>query len=455
MPSVTLPFVFVVAGLLALCTGIVWLVVRPSLLTTYHYNQDIIALTHLFVLGWISSVVMGATYQLVPVALETNLYSETLARWQFILHLVGFAGMVWMFHVWNLKQVGHFGSVLGLSVGLFVYNIGQTLRRVSKWSVTATAIAAALSWISVAVLAGLSIAAAKCLNGTESTAAPAALTAPLLNGLRSVAALVAKFDPIGAMHAHAHLGAVGCFTMLIVGVSYKVIPMFTLSEVQSRRRAAASVVLLNFGLAASFTAVLLRSPWKMASTAIAVLALVVYGRELAAILRNRKRRILDWGIKYFLTSVLLLIPVTALALVLSWPALPLNAFTGQLENLYGFLALVGFISLAILGMLYKIIPFLIWFRCYGRQVGRAQVPSLADLYSSRWQAIGYWAFVAGLATTSFGILSGSELATRWGCGLIALNLVTFLFNLGLMLGHVFHPRLKALAAHSPSTPKLA
>ncbi len=31
--------------------------------------------------------------------------------------------------------------------------------------------------------------------------------------------------------------------MLIVGVSYKLVPMFTISEIQSRRRALASVVL--------------------------------------------------------------------------------------------------------------------------------------------------------------------------------------------------------------------
>src|ERR1039458_5491153 len=81
-PSVTLPLIFTMTGLLALCAGIVWLVVQPSILATYHYNQNVIAATHLFVLGWICSVVMGAMYQLVPVALETKLYSEKLAACQ-------------------------------------------------------------------------------------------------------------------------------------------------------------------------------------------------------------------------------------------------------------------------------------------------------------------------------------------------------------------------------------
>ena len=111
-PSVTLPLRFMVTGMLALFTGVSLLVLRPEMLATYHYNQYVIAATHLFVLGWICTIVMGAMYQLVPVALETKLYSEKLAAWQFVFHLVGFTGMVWMFWTWNMKQVGHFGSVL-------------------------------------------------------------------------------------------------------------------------------------------------------------------------------------------------------------------------------------------------------------------------------------------------------------------------------------------------------
>ena len=147
-PSIALPLTFTMTGLLALCTGVVWLVLQPDILATYHYNQYVIAATHLFVLGWICSVVMGAMYQLVPVALETKLYSEKLARWQFAFHAVGFIGMVWMFRVWNMKQVGHFGCVLAVGVGLFVYNMARTLWRVPKWNVTATAVSAALAWIS-------------------------------------------------------------------------------------------------------------------------------------------------------------------------------------------------------------------------------------------------------------------------------------------------------------------
>ena len=81
------------------------------------------------------------------------------------------------------------------------------------------------------------------------------------------------------MHAHAHLGGVGCSTILIVGVSYKLIPMFTLSEVQSCARAGWSIALLNLGLIGSFVCILFRNPGRPLFALIVVAALAVYGWE--------------------------------------------------------------------------------------------------------------------------------------------------------------------------------
>ena len=151
------------------------------------------------------------------------------------------------------------------------------------------------------------------------------------------------------------------------------------------------------------------------------------GREVAysdaptirAIVRARKRRALDWAMKYFLTGVILLLPLCIIGLVLSWPNLPLNATTGQFENAYGCLALVGVISMAIVGMLYKIVPFLVWQTIYSKQIGLRKVPSLAELYSHRLQAWGYWSFIVGLAVALAGILASHSLLARCGAGAIA------------------------------------
>lgn len=452
VPSVRVPLQFVLTGVVALVAGMVILVRRPDLLATYHYNQYIIATTHLFVLGWITSIVMGAMYQLVPVALETRLYSERLARWHFPLHLIAVAGMVWMFWKWDMKQVAHFASAYAAGVGLFVYNIGRTLWRVPRWNVVATAVLSALAWFCLTLCAGLAIAAGKCTYESAVSLAPTSFWGAVIHSLQAVGRFATRFDQIAAMHAHAHLGVVGIFVMLIVGVSYKLLPMFMLSDVQQVWRARASVTLLNLGLAGEFFTIVLRSPLKQVFTAAIVLALVLYGFEVAAIVQARKRRTLDWGLKYFLTAVGLLAPVSLLAMVLSLPGLPFNALTGQLENLYGVLGILGVVSFAIIGMLYKIIPFLVWYASYSRHIGKARVPSLADLYSPGLQVAGYWTYLGGLLGAGSGIVLSHPLLCRAGAMLLLTSLGILVVNLGLILRHLLKPRIQPLRAAPAKLP---
>jgi len=450
-PSVSLPLRFMLTGLVALFFAVGWIIAKPSILASYHYNQYVIAATHLVVLGFICTVVMGAMYQLVPVALETKLYSERLAKWQFALHVIGFIGMVAMFNVWNMKQVGHFGSVLAVGVGLFVYNMARTLWRVPKWNVVATAVTAALIWFSLTIFVGLSIAAAKCVYEASEGLATADGVKQVVGGLRVVAGIVSRFDAIGAMHAHAHLGVVGFFVMLIVGVSYRLVPMFTLTEVQSKRRAALSILCLNIGLAGSVVTILLRNPLKPMFAVIAVSGLAFFGWELRAMLRARKRAVLDWGLKTFLVAVAMLIPVCLLALVLSWPTHPLNQFFSMLENVYGFLGLFGVVTLAILGMLHKILPFLVWFGVYSPHVGRAQLPLTSQMVSERAQAAGLFRYLVGLLVISVAILLESEPTVRAGGACLFASLLLFGWNAAKVFAHFRNPQIKPFPTTKPAT----
>ncbi|HVV01195.1 MAG TPA: hypothetical protein VHH88_07510 [Verrucomicrobiae bacterium] len=416
-------------GLLALFAASGWIVARPEILTLYHYNPLTIAATHLFVLGWLCSVVMGAMYQLVPVALETRLHSVRLAKVHFALHAIAVPGMVLAFRAWRPGWVAVFGAVFAAGAGLFIYNIARALAKIPKWNAVAAAVVSALAWISLAMSAGLLLAVARSGQGN----------------------FMNHFQPLSAVHAHAHLGVLGFFITLMAGVSYRLIPMFTLSEIQSPRRALASGILLNAGLAGAFVTVLFLWKLKVLFAGVIGAGFAVYGWEIATILSARKRRMLDWGIKYFLTAVGLLLPLVLLALVLSWPDLPLNSLTARFENLYGFTAIAGVVSLAVIGMLYKILPFLIWFGTYSKHIGRAQVPALADMVSERAQCLGYWVFLAALGGTACAILLGDVRVVRAGAYLFAAGLLTLAWNVAKVLSHHFRPHLAPLAP--PPQPK--
>jgi hypothetical protein len=419
-PSITLPLRFILAGLVSLCVGVGWLAFRPEILTVYHYGSQVIALAHLFVLGWITSTIMGATYQLAPVALETKLFSESWARIQFWFHLAGFVGMTWMFWVWNLLGVIYFGLLFAAAVGMFVYNIGRTLRSAPRRSVVSFGISSSLVWLSLTVLAGLFLAASKRWE-------------------------FSPFTPLAQMHAHAHLGGIGFFLTMMMGVSFKLLPMFLLSEVRSARRAWWSMMLLNAGLAGLFVAMLFSHPLKLAFSVVIAVGISLYLAEIAAIVRGRKRSHLDWSMRSFLLAISLLAPLSILGIVLNWPGLPGTLFTLQLENLYGFLGFFGVVTFGMMGMLYKIVPFLVWIARYSSEVGKSKVPSLAELYSARMQAVSCWLFISGLLAVSWAILMQNQAAMQWCWLLIAGSIAALAVNMGMILRHYFHPNLQPLS----------
>lgn len=416
-PNIFLPLRFVAVALLALAAAAAWLVIEPTLITDYHYGPHAVALTHLLLLGFAASVVMGVVYQLAPVALEARLHRERLARVQFCFHVIGVAGMVWMFRKWDVRQVGHFGSVFAIGVILFVFNIVRTLLRVPRWNVVAFGIASAVGWLLVTMLAGLFLACAKCWPW------------------------ITPFEPLAEMHAHAHLGGLGIFVMLTVAVAYRLVPMFAVSEIQNHRRAVWSIALLDIGVAGLAATILIRSPWKLAFAFVSIAGLALFALELVAILRARKRRTLDWGLRYFLTGAGFLAPLSLLAIVLCWPGLPATRITAQFENAYAIFAVLGVLAFAMLGMLYKILPFLVWFHRYSPEIGRGRVPTLAEMPSSRLQAIGYALHLPGVLIAAAASVLGHTRCATLAAVLIAASALIFAINAVLIGSHLLRRRV--------------
>ena len=411
-PSASLPLRFIVFGLIALGIAAGWLAARPSLITQYHYGPGVIAFTHLVMLGFAGSVAMGVLYQLTPVALEAKLHSERPARWHWWMHIIGVPGMVWMFLHWDMKQVGHFGSVFGVGVALFAYNMARTLAKVPRWTPVVAGIASAVGWLIITMLAGLFLACAKCWPW------------------------ITPFPALAQMHAHAHFGVLGFFILLTVAVTYRIVPMFAISSVQSTRRAWWSIALINVGIAGLIPAILFQSAWRIAAAVTVIVGLTLFGMELRAILRIRMRPALDWGMRTFLTGVALLVPLSVIAIVLCWPGLPATPHTYQCENVYAVLGILGVLWMPILGMLEKILPFFVWFHRYGNEIGRRPVPQLVEMYSTKLQAWGYWLHLTALAGLAVAAATHSATMAGMGSILLASSVVTFLINAGLVLSHL-------------------
>jgi hypothetical protein len=101
-------------------------------------------------------------------------------------------------------------------------------------------------------------------------------------------------------------------------------------------------------------------------------------------------------------------------------------------------------------MLYKIVPFLVWYARYSSEIGLRKVPALADLYSSRLQACGYWLFLCGVVATGAATALGHAWAVRSGCALLTVSLGLFALNMGRIVSHLFKPKTEPLSMPAPA-----
>lgn len=414
-PSTSLPLRYFIFGLLCFLSfgvGLVW--VAPQVLGQHHYNHEAIALTHLLVLGWITTIIMGAAIQLVPVALGVSLYSERLARATFIFHVIGVAGMVTSFWFWNFRWVLWFGSSVSIGLGIFTYNIFRTLKPVKKRDIMAVHLRTALFYLALTFLAGQYLMHDKLIE-------------------------FSPFGVLAAIHAHAHLAVLGWFMMILFGVSYKLVPMFTLSELVSPRRAWTAYVLLNIGLVGLFLSLLLQNQWTPIAAGCVIAALGLWLVEMVAIFRKRKRPKLDAALKILLLALAHLPLLAGAGFWLSWPEEAPSALNAQAQTGYGLLALLGFFSLFIIAILYKILPFLVWYRRYAPLIGQRSVPQLHQLYSHVILGVSILMYISGLwGTILLSSLSYMRFSSIWLQGsttILMAGIVLFLINMGMVLTH--------------------
>jgi len=427
-PPLSIPLRFMLTGLVTLWVGAAWFLFRPDLLVEYHYGPQIIALTHLIAIGFVGSVVMGVVYQMFPVVLGSiveggnevgggaggvRLYSEKLARRHYWFHTIGFVGMVAMFWIWNIKQVGHFGSVFATGVGIFAWNIWKTYKPHRVRHPVVFGVLSSVTWLVSAVLAGLYLASAKSWPR------------------------ISFFNPLSQLHGHAHLALLGAFVILLVGASYRMLPMFLLSEIQSVKRAWVSLILLDVGLVGLVPAMTLSLEWKCLFAWVICAGLGCFAMEARAIFGARKRRQLDLGLKVFLGALCMLGIVACFGVILSWPGRAPTEFLVQLENVYGYLAVFGVLTPAIQAILLKVMPFLVWTRAYGHQVGIRPTPTLAEMGSRQLQfgfavcyVTGVLAAGLGIALKMSGVVQGAWLLVVVAQICYAANVVKILRHLG-------------------------
>jgi cbb3-type cytochrome oxidase subunit 1 len=410
----------------AFLTALFWAPFRVSDLQDFYYQGHDLALTHLITLGWITMTIMGASFQLVPVALETTLYSERMARWQFWLMLVGVTAMVGHFWLGRHPGMASGAALVLLAVILFLINMGRTLWRLPRWDVIAMHVAAALAYLAATALLGNLMALDKIYD--------------FLGG-----------QVLRTIHAHAHLAGIGWITMMIFGAGYKLIPMFSLAELGQERLARWEFWMLNIGLIGLFWSLLFQSMWAVPFALLVTLAIGLFLWKMREVLRSRRRPRLDWGLRHALSAMSYLGLATILGVWLSTGRVPSEEFGARLAFGYGVLALLGWVSVMIIGMMYKIIPFLVWHHRYSDLVGLRPVPPATQFLGDAAPRMGFWLLHAGIVVTVGGLILESSVGIQ--AGTIGLSLAGLCFGVGLLrIYRHLVPRLTPLPQINTAVP---
>ena len=416
----TLPLAYLATAAIAFVLAALALPGLGAALAGHYYHPRLLALTHVVTLGWITLAIMGASYQLIPVAIERPLSSEHLGAGSFPALAAGIIGMV-----------GHFwiGRWDGLAWAAALVGAGPSSTR-STWPERARARPLVLHRPRVALaLGGLALTAAF------------GVTLAITHGAR-----VFPGGLLGAVHAHFHLALLGWIAPMILAVAARVYPMFLLAPEPGGWGASIQLGGLGLGVPAVAAGLALGRPALVVPGAVAVgVALAVHVRWVAGFARRRKRPTLDWGLRFVLTGTACLVPSGALGL-----ALALGLGSGPRVALaYAVLALGGWVSLTIVGMMLKIVPFLVWYRVYAPRAGREPVPTLAQLSWPAGERLAYGLLTAGILGLAATVAAGAPAAITVAGAIVGIGALVFAAALGRTLWHL---RPSGAGRHAPALP---
>jgi hypothetical protein len=385
--------------LLVGAVGLVW--IAPELAAGTYLSPHVAGVTHLFTLGWLTTTIFGALYQLLPVALGAPI------RWPRVGHVsfwtlapgVGLFACGVADNSWALYHAGIGLFAIGLT--LAVVNIAATLPRSRARDVTWAAIALALTFLTSTL--GLGIL--------------------LLHNLRTGALGAAR---VHVLATHLHVALIGWALMMMVGVSHRLLPMFLLAHGADTRWTRRAIVLLACGL--PLLAVGLNTRFSAVSWAGLVVleaGLAAFARQAWLFYRARIRKRLDVGMHFAAAALGFLMLAGALAPVV----LALGVAAPRVGTAYVVTLLLGGIVLFIVGFFYKIVPLLAWTARYRGRMGAAGAPTVADMYSAPVARVQLAVMPSGVLLLAAAVLPGITPLAYAGAVLFALGVVLFVTQL--------------------------
>ncbi len=365
----------------------------------YFLSSSIAALMHLYLLGFVMMVIFGAMYQLVPVVLEIPIFSKDFAYIQFYLFTGGI--LIFTFGLWDehYTQILPYGAMLMyLSMLIFSANVFLTYRNIMRWDIVAKFIFVSNIFLIIGVTIGFIIA----LN--------------LIYGFYP--------DILTLVQMHIATTIFGYVIMTIMGIGMILLPMFSLSHGFKQTAIEMAFYTIIIGLilflfGSFFKIDLLKFGGILFSTIAIFFALY----QMYLIFSTRIRKQNDFWAKNMMASFV--------TLIISFFILIAGVLTKNdtYYLLFGFTLFFGFFTFFVVGHIYKILPFLVWYQRYSPLVGKLKVPMLNDMVHEKVADAQFWITLAGLILAISAIILKTPVIFQIGAVIMGIGTLLVIYNI--------------------------
>lgn len=336
---------------------------------------------HLLTVGVLLTSAMGASLQMLPVALGRAAPGTGWCHAVYVSLVVGGLALVAGFASFRLEVIAAGAAALALSLGLYLTAVASVLKGAAGLRLVRIHVWAALACLGL----GVGVALLLAIDYRVS----------LLPDHRSAAMI------------HMTLVAYGFLGLLALGLSQILIPMFAIAEPAAGRLPAAALALALVGLTAGVAGLMMGMPaLVVAAAAFGLLAVAAHGASTERMLAARMRRRLGGEFQLIRLSWLMLAAALLMAAGLALDLLPASA-----PPLFGFLTLFGWLLGLVIGVQQRILPFLGSMHVL-RAGGRPVAPT--KLVNEHCLRIHRWCHVAALALVGAGILFTAPAVIRLG-----------------------------------------
>jgi hypothetical protein len=401
-PSSNLPLFYFGVAHVSLALACAALLLLPGVPGPFFFHPKMVALVHLLTVGWLTGSILGSFYIVAPLALRMPL---PVSRVDWVLAF-GFAG-------------GLAGMVAQAWVARYDTFVGYALP-----------VGLACLWVSVRAWRGLMTAVVPWPVKLHVALAFLNLLAAMVYGAVigwDKARGTLAYSPMLMAFAHAHLAAIGFALMMVVGLAYRLIPMFLPAAMPTGASLAWSAVLIEAGLIVLVLAIPPGHPAMAAGAILIVAGLVTFSRRIRGALAHRMPRppalpARDWSTWQTHTALGWLGLAMVCGLVLT--VLPPSSSTVPLMWVYGTAGFVGFFAQIVVGMQGRLVPMYLWYRAWALHPGPPPAVAANALPSAAWARPLFLIWLAAVPTLTWGFASHNAAATNAGVVLLLCGVFT-------------------------------